>query len=263
MWDLPPEKGVKVHFIQDYELWGGEKSRVDATCRLPMPKITPAKWVKTLAGRSSSDKPTSPASPTPSTSRHSPPRRACEAAACRRSDSRIPLSHQRVATSRSKRSASPARTCPDLKVVMFRQQPRRRRRCRCRTGAEFHLRAPEAKLKELYGQCDAWLFGTRKEGFGLPILEAMACRTPVIGTPAGAVPELLEGGGGMLIPMEDPAAMADAIREIRAMPDTEWRRISDAAHATASRYTWDDATDLFEDALRRAVKTDSRSNTYE
>ena len=31
VWALPAEKGVKVHFIQDYELWGGEKSRVDAT----------------------------------------------------------------------------------------------------------------------------------------------------------------------------------------------------------------------------------------
>src|SRR4051812_24889387 len=30
---LPRSKGVQVHFIQDYELWGGEKERIDATCR--------------------------------------------------------------------------------------------------------------------------------------------------------------------------------------------------------------------------------------
>ncbi len=51
IWNLPPEKGVKAHFIQDYELWGGTKERVDATCRLPMPKITPAMWVKTLLAK--------------------------------------------------------------------------------------------------------------------------------------------------------------------------------------------------------------------
>jgi glycosyltransferase involved in cell wall biosynthesis len=120
--------------------------------------------------------------------------------------------------------------------------------------AEFHLRAPESKLKELYGKCDVWLFGTRKEGFGLPILEAMACRTPVVGTPAGAAPELLEGGGGILVPMENPRAMADAILKVVSMPSPDWRALSDAAYATASRYTWDDATDQFEDALKRAAE---------
>ncbi len=122
------------------------------------------------------------------------------------------------------------------------------------SGAEFHFKAPESKLKELYSQCDAWLFGTRKEGFGLPILEAFACRTPVIGTPAGAAPELLEQGGGILIPMEHPQAMSDAIEKIIAMPESDWRGLSDAGYATASRYTWDDATDAFEAALKRAVE---------
>src|SRR5205085_3036499 len=105
--------------------------------------------------------------------------------------------------------------------------------------AEFHLRAPEAKLKELYGKCDAWLFGTRKEGFGLPILEAMACRTPVIGTPAGAAPELVPDGG-FLVPHENPSAMADAIVRISGMDNGEWRALSEKAWKTASRYTWDD-----------------------
>jgi len=44
----------------------------------------------------------------------------------------------------------------------------------------------------------------------LPILEAMACRTPVIGTPAGPAPELLGAGGGILVRPEDPADMAMA-----------------------------------------------------
>ena len=37
-------------------------------------------------------------------------------------------------------------------------------------------------------RCDAWLFSSRQEGFGLPILEAMAYRPPVIATPAVAAP---------------------------------------------------------------------------
>ena len=50
---------------------------------------------------------------------------------------------------------------------------------------EYTYCPTQSTLKDFYGRCDAWLFGSRSEGFGLPILEAMACRTPVIGTPAG------------------------------------------------------------------------------
>ncbi len=86
----------------------------------------------------------------------------------------------------------------------------------------------------------------------MPILEAMACRVPVIATPTGAAPELIAPGGGMIVPMDDPAAMAREIERIVRLPDEQWRAMSDLAHQTATRYTWDDATDLFETALLRA-----------
>ena len=118
---------------------------------------------------------------------------------------------------------------------------------------EFHFRPPQDKLREVYSQCDAWLFSSKTEGFGLPILEAMACRTPVIGTPAGAAPELLSEGGGVLVAPEDPADMARAIEEVVTLGEPEWRRMSDQAFATTSRYTWDHAVELFEAALRTAM----------
>ena len=48
--------------------------------------------------------------------------------------------------------------------------------------------------------------------------------------------------------------MADAIGRIVALPDDRWRAMSDVAHDTASRYSWDDAADRFEAALIRAVE---------
>jgi glycosyltransferase involved in cell wall biosynthesis len=84
----------------------------------------------------------------------------------------------------------------------------------------------------------------------------------VVGTPAGAAPELLEGGGGILVPMENARAMADAILKVVSMASPDWRALSDAAYATASRYTWDDATDRFEDALNRAVAA-ARGNSLQ
>jgi glycosyltransferase involved in cell wall biosynthesis len=120
-------------------------------------------------------------------------------------------------------------------------------------GAEFHIRPSQDDLRRHYASCDAWLFGSRDEGFGLPILEAMACRTPVIGTPVGAAPELIGQGGGYLVRAEDPGDIAAAIERIAALPDDRWRAMSDIAYDTASRYTWDDAVDRFEATLIHAV----------
>ncbi len=58
-------------------------------------------------------------------------------------------------------------------------------------------------LNKAYATCLAWLFSSDIEGFGLPILEAMACGTPVIGTPAGAAPKLVTSETGVLVPFDD------------------------------------------------------------
>ena len=112
----------------------------------------------------------------------------------------------------------------------------------------------DSELQNLYSQCDAWLFGTRREGFGLPVLEAMSCRTPVIGTPAGAGMQLLGDGAGVLVSPEDPEGMAEAIVKLCRLPDSEWRQLSEAAHARAALYTWPKAVRAFERALLGIVE---------
>jgi glycosyltransferase involved in cell wall biosynthesis len=121
-------------------------------------------------------------------------------------------------------------------------------------GSEFIFQPPQDKIRDLYGKCDAWLFGSRSEGFGLPLLEAMACRAPVIATPAGAAPELVARGGGILVPQEDPDAMAAGIVKVCRADEPAWRQMSDNAFGVASSYTWDDATDRFEAALKKAIE---------
>jgi glycosyltransferase involved in cell wall biosynthesis len=65
---------------------------------------------------------------------------------------------------------------------------------------------------------------------------------------------LCADGGGILIPHEDPPAMAAAIERICTLPDAQWRAMSDAAAATAAQYNWDHSARLFEAALHRAVE---------
>jgi glycosyltransferase involved in cell wall biosynthesis len=95
------------------------------------------------------------------------------------------------------------------------------------------------------------------EGFGLPILEAMACRTPVIATPAGAAPELLKNGGGILLVNHDPDPMAHAIQTLCTLGVDQWQHISEQAYQIACHCSWEDATQRFEAALYSALKVHS------
>ncbi len=117
---------------------------------------------------------------------------------------------------------------------------------------EMHVAPEQHLIPGLYGRADVFAHGSRIEGFGLPILEAMACRTPVVATPTGAAPELLAEGGGVIVPSEDPAAMARELVRMASLGDASWRALSDRAHRTAHGYSLDDATRRMEQALETA-----------
>ncbi len=116
----------------------------------------------------------------------------------------------------------------------------------------YHRAPAERDIPGIYASADVWLFTSDSEGFGLPLLEAMACRTPVIATAAGAAPELINGRNGVLVP-SDATAFADAMQRFEAMTQEEWAGFSQAAYDTVHNYTWEDAADLFEAALHRAM----------
>ena len=149
-------------------------------------------------------------------------------------------------------------TLPDLKIRCFGHADLKDSPLELPPNLEYQRQPPQDEIRDIYAGCDAWLFGSRCEGFGLPILEAMACRTPVIGTPAGAAPELLsardgEEPAGILVPMEDSAAMAEAIVKVARMSEGDWRELSDRAHRVATGYSWEQACDLFEEQIREAA----------
>ncbi len=119
-------------------------------------------------------------------------------------------------------------------------------------GTAYTRSPDQGQLRALYASCDAWLFASRCEGFGLPILEAMACRTPVIGVPTGAAPQLLAGGAGWPVAMDDPAAMAAQIVAVSELTAVVWRTVSENAHAVATGTTWADAARRFAGVLAEA-----------
>lgn len=80
---------------------------------------------------------------------------------------------------------------------------------------------PKAKLNYYYNMCNIFVLPSitdlrgRQEGLGLVLLEAMACKKPVIGTNTGGIPDIVKDGKtGLLVPEKDSHALANAIEKL-------------------------------------------------
>jgi glycosyltransferase involved in cell wall biosynthesis len=72
---------------------------------------------------------------------------------------------------------------------------------------------PAGDLAAWYGAADLFVFPSRYEGFGLPVLEAMACGTPVVTSNVSSLPEVA-GDAALCVDPADEAALAEAIRRV-------------------------------------------------
>ncbi len=108
---------------------------------------------------------------------------------------------------------------------------------------------PPEWLSELYTSADAFVLASRFEGYGMAFSEAIARGLPVVGTTAGAIPETVPKGAGLLVPPDDAAALAAALRQVIEHPG-ERQRMAGAARAAAhSLPTWQDSAKLFARAI--------------
>jgi glycosyltransferase involved in cell wall biosynthesis len=95
----------------------------------------------------------------------------------------------------------------------------------------------EARLQALYRDATALIYPSLYEGFGLPVLEAMAHGTPVIASHAASIPEVL-GDAGLLLDPLDPAAWTEAV--VKVVNDEPLRaRMRAAGRARAATFTWE------------------------
>ncbi|MCL6430952.1 MAG: glycosyltransferase family 4 protein [Anaerolineae bacterium] len=98
---------------------------------------------------------------------------------------------------------------------------------------------PDADLPGLYGAAEVFVFPSLYEGFGLPVLEAMACGVPVVCSAASSLPEVA-GEAALLVSPGDVWALAAAIE--RVLDDSALRaRLRAEGLARARRFTWEAA----------------------
>jgi glycosyltransferase involved in cell wall biosynthesis len=106
-------------------------------------------------------------------------------------------------------------------------------------------------LEALYVLASCLVFPSLYEGFGLPVLEAMARGVPVTCTDRGSLAEVA-GNAALLFDPESPKAIADAVQRI--IGDRELSaRLSNAGREQASRFTWKAAADGTLRAYERAL----------
>jgi glycosyltransferase involved in cell wall biosynthesis len=109
----------------------------------------------------------------------------------------------------------------------------------------------EAHKGALYAGAIALVFPSLYEGFGFPVLEAMACGTPVIASSTSSLPELV-GDAGLLVDPHDARAIADAMRQVSADAGLRAGLIA-VGRAQAARFTWEAAAEAARAAFEDAV----------
>ncbi|MAE62130.1 MAG: hypothetical protein CMJ49_12335 [Planctomycetaceae bacterium] len=104
-------------------------------------------------------------------------------------------------------------------------------------GATAEAAVAHEQLAGVYQHALVMLFPSKYESFGLPVLEAMAAGTPVIGSRLPVFEELF-GERMLMVDADDPAAWADAVARL-ASDAALWERLSRGGRDHAAGFTWE------------------------
>jgi glycogen synthase len=115
---------------------------------------------------------------------------------------------------------------------------------------------PHDQLQRFYARAAVVACPSRREGFGVACLEAMAHGRPVVATSVGGLRDLVvDGETGVLVPARDPAALRAALDRLLADPELR-RRLGTAGRERAQRqFSWQAVTDATLDAYAEAMGT--------
>lgn len=111
----------------------------------------------------------------------------------------------------------------------------------------------DAELRALYQHALCFVFPSLYEGFGIPPIEAMFCRCPVIASNKAAIPEVC-GDAALILTSIEPGEIAKAIRSLATDPSQREQRVA-AGLTKANEYSWDTSAGRFLDILESELAT--------
>lgn len=250
---LSPKKGRKVYFVQHHEVFDNlPYERCRATYRLPLQKITIAQW---LVDTMRDDYGDTHVELVPNSVDHS------QFFAPARTKQQLPtvgflynVAHFKGLDITLAAIALVKQQIPNLRVICFGSRP---------PSPDFPLpdycemtvAPPQDQIRDKYAACDVWVTCSRTEGFNLPAMEAMACRTPVVSTKAGWPDESVKDGyNGFLLEVDDVNGVAAAMVKVLQTSPAGWEQLSNQAYATVRHSSWEKSSKMFEDCLYRAIE---------
>jgi glycosyltransferase involved in cell wall biosynthesis len=110
---------------------------------------------------------------------------------------------------------------------------------------------PEDRKIDLYRHASLFVYPTIAEGFGLPVLEAMACGAPVV-TTTGSAPEEIAGDAALLVPPRDAYALREAMARVLGDPELA-ASLRRQGPERARQFTWERTAAGTLDAYRKAI----------
>jgi glycosyltransferase involved in cell wall biosynthesis len=254
---LNARKGAKVYFIQGHEIYNFlPYERTRATYFLPFHKIVVSRWLQRVMSEHYGDRNVDVVSNSIDRTQFFAPLRGKQPTPT--IGFLYSTSHPKGVDTTLASLRIVRERIPHLRMMSFgRELPRGR--LEMLRGIEFKHSPAQHEIRDLYGHCDAWIAASRNEGFNLPALEAMACRTPVVSTRTGWPEEVLQSRwNGILVDIDDVAGLAAGVAWILTRTDVEWRSLSANAYVTASKGSWQESAKMFESALKYACRRAAR-----
>ena len=242
-------KGEKFYLVQHYEIWGGPKEKVDKTYRLGLHNIVNSTWLKDILQNKLNAK-------VESLILHAPDLDDFYFENNNKnSDNTIRiLMPYRIQKWKGAEDGIKAfeivkRKFNKIQLVMFGPH-----KSKDVPGyVEFYEKPSNDKIREIYNSCDIFIFPSRQEGFGMPPMEAMACKMACVLTNVGAVPDYATSNKtALIVAPEKPEELAQAILSL-LNSKSKRQKIAEAGYKYIKQFSWDKSTAQLERVFQKYV----------
>jgi len=242
-------KGEKFYLVQHYEIWDGPENLVNNSYKLGLKIIVNSTWLKNTLEKRLDVKAESLILHSPDLDQFYPDANFKNK---QRNHLRILMCYrveEWKGTDDGILAFKIAREkCPNVSLVMFglgkgKNVP---------DWVEFHKNPPQEKLREIYNSCDIFLFSSWHEGFGMPPMEAMACKCAVVTTEVGAVPDYaIPNKTAIVCPPRSPQLLAEGL--VKLIENRQLlNEIAEAGHKhVIENFGWEKASNELEKTFKR------------
>ena len=243
---LNSSKGKKVYFIQGYEVWSGKKEDVENSYKLNLNQIVITKSLKDIMYDKFKKNATIIYNGIDKKDIYFENKISCE-------DIVISIMYHELEIKGFKDGINAIelvrKKYPKIRIKAFGTKKGED----IPEYIEFYENPTREELKKIYIDSDIYVFSSRREGWGLTIIEAMACKCAVAGTNTGAILEIATNYKDCLI--SDPMDSEALARNIIELIENERLRskISQNSFELASRFEWNKSVKNMEEFFRKKL----------